>query len=53
MAPWQVTLTAADKASIVATLTEKGTEKGMDEKAIKAMVGKVPIPDKIAVGAMF
>lgn len=52
LADLEVTLTAADKESIVAILNEKGAEKGMDAAAIKAMVGKITIPDTIAVGKM-
>jgi len=50
IAELDVTLTGADKESIAATLTEKGTEKGMSAAELKALIAKVAIPDTMKVG---
>ena len=52
LADLEITLTAADKASIEATLSEKGADKGMDAAKIKEMISKVEIPAKLSVGSM-
>lgn len=51
LADLEVTLTAADKAEIAATIQEKGAEKGFDAAAIKEMIA-TGVPDKISVSKM-
>ena len=46
----EVTLTAADKASITDAISAMAAEKGVDAKA---MLAKVPVPDKVKVEKMY
>ena len=52
LADLEVTLSAADKAGIEATLKEKGAEKGFSAAEITEMMGKITIPDKQPLSKM-
>ena len=52
LADLEVTLSAADKAGIEATLKEKGAEKGFSAAEITEMMGKITIPDKQPLSQM-
>ena len=52
LADLEVTLSAAVKAGIEATLKEKGAEKGFSAAEITEMMGKITIPDKQPLSKM-
>ena len=47
LADLEVTLTPADKESILASIKAKATEKGVDAGKISAMLSQVEVPAKI------
>ena len=48
----EVTISAADKEAIKASITAKATEKGHDAKSAADLASKISVPDKMSVGSM-